>query len=125
LVSEDHLATFRGSRYLNLETFRRNGQGVRTPLWFVQMDGLLYVRTPENSGKVKRLRNNPRVRVVASDAVGKPEANWMEGTAQFVGSDQAHRVNELLKEKYGWQKALIDFGSRLRKRTSVVIAIQV
>ncbi len=124
-MSEDHLATFRGSRYLNLETFRRNGQGVRTPLWFVQMDGLLYVRTPENSGKVKRLRNNPRVRVVASDAVGKPEANWMEGTAQFVGSDQAHRVNELLKEKYGWQKALIDFGSRLRKRTSVVIAIQV
>lgn len=124
-MSEDSMAAFRGRRYLNLETFRRNGQGVRTPLWFVQMDGLLYVRTPENSGKVKRLRNNPRVRVVASDAVGKPKANWVEGTAQFAGSDQAHRVNELLKEKYGWQKALIDFGSRLRKRTSVVIAIQV
>ncbi len=123
-MNQNHAAAFRGERYLNLETFRRNGQGVRTPLWFVELDGALHVRTPEDSGKVKRLRNNPRVRVVPSDALGRPKADWVEGTARFVGPQEAERMNELLKEKYGWQKALIDFGSRLRKRTSVVIAIQ-
>ena len=123
-MNQNHAAAFRGERYLNLETFRRNGQGVRTPLWFVELDGALYVRTPEDSGKVKRLRNNPRVRVVPSDALGRPKADWVEGTARFVGPQEAERMNELLKEKYGWQKALIDFGSRLRKRTSVVIAVQ-
>ena len=123
-MNQNHAAAFRGERYLNLETFRRNGQGVRTPLWFVELDGALYVRTPEDSGKVKRLRNNPRVRVVPSDALGRPKADWVEATARFVGPQEAKRMNQLLKEKYGWQKALIDFGSRLRKRTSVVIAIQ-
>ncbi len=123
-MATNALAQFQGHKYLNLETFRRNGQGVGTPLWFVESDGQLYVRTPESFGKVKRIRNNPRVRVVPSDMRGNPLGAWVESTAYFVEGPEADRINELIKKKYGLIKALLDFGSRLRKRRSVVIGIK-
>ena len=39
------LDRFRDRKYLNLETYRRDGEGVRTPLWFVEVGGLLYAET--------------------------------------------------------------------------------
>jgi hypothetical protein len=32
----DAVRQFAGAKYLNLETFRRTGIGVRTPVWFAQ-----------------------------------------------------------------------------------------
>jgi PPOX class probable F420-dependent enzyme len=59
----DGLKQFTKQSYLNLETFRKNGEGVRTPVWFWEDGGVLYVRTEDGSGKVKRARRNPQVRV--------------------------------------------------------------
>ena len=118
------LAQFQGRKYLNLETFRRNGQGVRTPLWFTESGGRLYVRTPENFGKVKRIRNNPRVRVAPCDMRGQPLGTWVEAEAHIVEGAEAERINQHLKKKYGVIKALIDIGSWLRRRRHAVIAIQ-
>ena len=61
-------AAFAGQRYLNLETFKKSGQGVKTPVWFAaepsvkldSNDAKLYVYTIGVSGKVKRIRNNAR-----------------------------------------------------------------
>ncbi len=50
---------FENQNYINIETFRMNGQGVKTPVWFVQDDGSLYVRTAEGSGKVKEDKQEP------------------------------------------------------------------
>ena len=55
----DELAQFANQQFINVETFRKNGQGVQTPVWFVEDKGTLYVRTVENSFKVKRIRNTP------------------------------------------------------------------
>jgi PPOX class probable F420-dependent enzyme len=123
-VGEERLGQFAGQLYLNLETYRRSGQAVATPLWFVELAETLYVRTPTVSAKVKRLRNNSRVRVAPCTLRGAPTGAWVEARARFAAPAEAERVNELLREKYGWQKALIDFGSRLRRRKSVVIAIE-
>lgn len=46
------------SQYINLTTFRRNGQAVATPVWFVALNGRLYISTNVNSGKAKRIRAN-------------------------------------------------------------------
>ena len=62
-MSSEKLAQFAGQKYLNMESFRKNGQGVRTPLWFVEADGVFYFYTVAHSYKVARLRNNPRVRI--------------------------------------------------------------
>ena len=53
----------RGARYLNLATFRKNGEEVRTPVWFAEGNGKLYIMTRNDSGKYKRVRNHPQVKV--------------------------------------------------------------
>jgi uncharacterized protein len=30
-------------KYLNLETFRKNGESMKTPVWFVQQEGTIFV----------------------------------------------------------------------------------
>ncbi len=124
-MADSAVNAFRGKRYLNLESFRRDGSGVRTPLWFVEAEGALFVRTPGNFAKVKRIQRNPRVRVAPSNMRGTPTGEWMEGTARIVDDAEAERINQLLKRKYSWQRALIDFGSWLRGRKSVVIEIRI
>ena len=64
------LGQFVRQEYLNLETFRKNGEGVKTPVWFVEDNGKLYVRTVADSAKVKRLRRNAQVRVTPCQADG-------------------------------------------------------
>ena len=53
---------FRG-RYLSITSYKRDGRGVATPVWFAQRDGRLLVQSGATSGKVKRVRRDPRVQV--------------------------------------------------------------
>jgi uncharacterized protein len=69
---DSKLEQFQNKEYIRLETVKKNGQSVPTPVWFVVDDGTLFVRSYANSGKVKRMRNNPHVRITPSDAMGKP-----------------------------------------------------
>ena len=57
---------FQGQKYVSLVTFRKNGVPVYTPLWFAEQDGKLYVQTRNDSGKYKRIRNNPPGALMAS-----------------------------------------------------------
>ena len=124
-MTRDTLARFANQRYVNLESFRKNGQGIRTPLWFVEAQGVLYMRTPAQSAKVKRIRNNPRVRIVPSDVRGNPTGEWVDGEAQLIPAAEAEWVNQLVKRKYGLFKRLIDIRSRLKGTQYVVIAVHV
>ncbi len=119
------LARFSDRKYLNLVTFRRSGAAVSTPLWFVEEGGVLYVRTPARSGKVKRLRNNPRVRVVPSDGRGGPKGAWIDGRARIVDDVQAERINRLVHRKYGWRKKLIELRYKINPQKRVTIAVYV
>src|SRR3954453_9907849 len=53
----------RGQKYISLTTFRKNGSPVQTPVWFGEKDERLYVVTRNDSGKLKRIRNNAQARV--------------------------------------------------------------
>ena len=124
-MTRDTLARFANQRYVNLESFRKNGQGIRTPLWFVETQGVLYMRTPAQSAKVKRIRNNPHVRIVPSDMRGNPKGVWIDGEATLIEAAEAEWVNQLVKRKYGLFKRLIDIRSRLKGTQYVVIAVHV
>lgn len=121
----DRLAQFVGHAYLNLETYRKSGVPVRTPMWFAEHNGLLYVYTSSTAGKVKRIRNNSVVRVVPCDVRGSPKGTWVEAKARLVNESERQHGLQLLNRKYGWQKKIIDFFSKLRGRTPVVIAIEI
>jgi len=121
----EEIAQFAKAKYLNLETFRKTGVGVRTPVWFAQEQNIFYVYTLPNTGKAKRIRNNPQVRIAPCDFNGNVRGTWVEGRARLCEAPEAARGQELLRRKYGWMKITGDFFSRLRGRTQVVIAVAV
>src|SRR5215218_1336099 len=55
-------------KYLSLTSFRRDGTGVATPVWFVEAGGRLLVETDASSYKVRRIRRDPRVTVAPCTA---------------------------------------------------------
>ncbi len=101
-------------RYVSLVTFRRNGNGVATPIWIAPHNGKLYAFTDGTSAKIKRLRNSDRVRIAACDGRGNVRGEYTDGRARRV-EDPARSQSAMaaLRRKYGWQLAMIDFVSRL------------
>ena len=113
------LATLDSESYINLATFRRNGEAVETPVWFAARDGKLYVFTESRAGKVKRLRANPRIRIAPCDVRGKLKGDWGEGKGRIVDEPAAvEAAYAVLRHKYGLQMRVIDFFSGLAGRIS-------
>ena len=120
----DKLNQFAGQRYLSLETYRRNGGAVRTPVWFVEHNGELMFYTMAAAGKAKRLRRDQRVRVAPCDSRGNVKGGWVAGTARSLEGEEAHQVHAMLNRKYGWQRRLINLLARLRPRPRAGYAIR-
>jgi uncharacterized protein len=105
----DKLEKFNNQQYLNLETFRKNGQCMQTPVWFVEDGGTIYISTVANSGKVKRIRNNDQVNVAACKMNGKVIGEWTEARAREIDDPEiAKKANQLLDKKYGLMKKIFD-----------------
>jgi PPOX class probable F420-dependent enzyme len=128
-MSPNSFATFAGRNYLNLETLKRSGDAVRTPVWFAAapMPGnatprTLYIYTLENTGKIKRIRNNPRVRIAPCDARGNLKGEWVEARARLLSGDDADRANRILTQKY-LLKRIFDFLSFFRVTKRSLIAL--
>ena len=109
------LKQFEKQQYLNIETFRKNGLGVKTPVWFVQDGEALQVWTQAGSGKAKRIRNNGMVRVAPSTASGEPTGEWMDAQAQTNESLEAIKhVEKLMQKKYGVMFYIFGFVGKMR-----------
>lgn len=118
------LELFKERKYINLATYRKNGSLVPTPVWFVQDQKGLYVRTIANSGKVKRVRNNPQVQVAVCDARGNLLGDWLPARAQLVDEETVEKVNRWLRKKYGLQKLFFDLLGKLRRNESETLLIE-
>ncbi len=111
------LASLDREPYISLETFRRNGIGVKTPVWFAARNGRLYVFSEASAWKVKRLRNDPRIRVAPCSVRGRVRGEWVEGTGRRVDEPAiVEGAYEALLRKYGWQMQLTNLLSRLTGR---------
>ena len=88
-------------KYINLETYKKDGTPIRTPVWFVIDNDLVYVITRDSTGKVKRLRNNQDVRIVLCSFKGEPKSEWIKGKAENITGDEANKIIKLRKKKYG------------------------
>lgn len=100
------------ARYVSFTTFRRNGDPVAVAVWFAELpDGSFGFTTGGDSWKVKRLRNDPRVRVQRSDVRGRvqPGAVVHEGTAAVIdGSDPRFReIERAIAAKYGFMYRMV------------------
>lgn len=89
-----------GYKYANLTTFRESGEAVSTPVWFAAAGNRLYVGTDPESGKMKRIRNDPRVVLTPANPWGKPLGESVEGTAYPFEGDAPGSVWRALFGKY-------------------------
>jgi hypothetical protein len=124
-MSNDKLAQFANRKYLNLESYRKDGQGVRTPLWFVENGGVLYFYTVAHSWKVKRIANNPRVRIAPCDVRGNVEGEWVDATARLLDQAESRRADDLLNQKYGLFKRILNTLAKIRGHKRAAFAIQI
>lgn len=105
------------SQYINLTTFRRNGQAVATPVWFVALNGRLYISTNVNSGKAKCIRANGKALVAPSDVRGRPLGEFLPARARPVEDARLRQeVEAAFDRKYRWQRWLIRLVAGLRAR---------
>jgi PPOX class probable F420-dependent enzyme len=89
-----------------IETRKRDGTWVGTPVSIIVVDGRAFFRSYDAAGKSKRLRNFPDVKVAPSTMRGKPTGPSVAGTARLLDEDESGRVRALLAAKYpllqGW-----------------------
>jgi PPOX class probable F420-dependent enzyme len=71
-MSANRVTPFAHQTYLHLETYRKTGRPVATPVWFAEDHGTFYLYSLGQAGKVKRIRHNPQVRIVPCDGRGNP-----------------------------------------------------
>ena len=122
-MPDPKLAPFDGQKYISLETFKKNGQGVKTPVWFVLHQNAFYVYTEADSWKVKRVRNNPRVRVAVCNMRGTIKGPWLDATASVVEGDERLAADKLLDRKY-FLKKIFNFLTRINRHTRAMIKIE-
>jgi uncharacterized protein len=112
----DRISILSGHTYINLETYRRNGQPVATPVWFT-MDNdnkMIYIVTRTETGKVNRLRNNSKVRIVPCGMRGQPKGEWLNGKATFATAEQLEIALKQRNKKYGLKARLSGLFSRTK-----------
>lgn len=92
-------------KYVSITSFKRDGTGVATPVWFIEEAGRLLVHTGAESFKVKRIRRNPAVTVAPCGPTGKLRGEPVPGRAELLPDAEVARVEKLLIRKYwltGW-----------------------
>lgn len=119
-----NIEQFKNQQYINLETFRKNGTGVKTPVWFAQDENTLRVWTQADAGKTKRIHRDGKVRIVPSTASGEPTGEWIEANAVVLNtSDEINHTKTLFRQKYGMMFNMFTFLGKLRRSSQITIKI--
>jgi PPOX class probable F420-dependent enzyme len=93
-------AQIQNQKYIDLATFRKNGTVVHTPVWFAEEDRKLYVMTRSDSGKYKRIRNNPQVRIAPCTIRGKITGPDYPARARILPAEHWGHARDAIRAKY-------------------------
>ena len=105
-------------KYVLISTFRKNGDAVASPVWIVGLaDGTAGFTTEDNSGKVKRIRNNSRVTLQPCSVKGTPKEGSavVEATAQVLSGADAQPIRDAIHGKYSVMTKFFKLGELWRK----------
>jgi len=87
-------------KYISLATFRKSGARVDTPVWFGEADEKIYVKSRSDSGKFKRIKNNPSVKVAPCNVRGKITGPEFKGRARVLSSQEEAVAKAAVNRKY-------------------------
>jgi uncharacterized protein len=113
------------AKYVLATTFRRDGTPVATAVWAALDAGRLYVWTQTDSGKVKRLRRDPRLTLAPCSASGKPHGDVVEATGRVLDDAGTERVRRLIGARYGLIGRVMVKFSVLRRGRSGTVGIEI
>ena len=95
-------SSLRGHRHALIVTFKRSGEPVPTPVNFgLDDEGRVYFRSERRVPKIRRIQNDPRVRVCACNFRGKPTGPVIEGRARVLPKDEERRAYDALEANWG------------------------
>ena len=117
------LTGLEGHRFLNLSTFRKSGVPVPTTVLFALASEKIYVWTPKDSGKVKRIRNNPTVRIGPSTRLGRPLGPMAAATARILSVTEQGEARSVTEREFGRLKMFFGLIWRLQGREQVYVEI--
>lgn len=103
-----------GSEYILLTTFTKDGRPKPTAIWAMVDGDRLIAITQEQSWKVKRIRNTPRVTIAECDRRGKPKSEAVEATAVVLDKSVNGATYDALGKRYGLPGKIFNFFSKLR-----------
>jgi uncharacterized protein len=106
-------------KFVSLTTYKKNGDALATPMWVGRDGDHLFVWTPADSAKIKRVRNDPRVTLVPCGRFGKPnnDAEPVAGTAEVITEPATvRRLAEVIRHKYGLEYRVVTLIERLAAR---------
>lgn len=102
------------SEYILLTTFTKDGRPKPTAIWAVPTgDGLIAI-TQEQSWKVKRIRNTPRVTIAKCDRRGNPKGEAVEATAAVLDKSVNGETYDAIGRRYGLMGKTFNLFSKLR-----------
>ena len=108
---------FRKEEFLSLETYRKNGETIKSPMWFAQDNDALYLWTMADTSKVKRIRNNPHVNIAPCKRMGAVTGEWMTAHATIDDSPiMVAQVEAMLLKKIGLFFRIFRFIDAIRDR---------
>lgn len=108
---------FRKEEFLSLETYRKNGETIKSPMWFAQDNDALYLWTMADTSKVKRIRNNPHVNIAPCKRMGEVTGEWMTAHATINDSPiMVAQVEAMLLKKIGLFFRIFRFIDAIRDR---------
>ncbi len=113
-----------GHHYARLGTFRKSGEAVPTPVWFARVGERFHVVTGRNTGKAKRIRNNPEVVLAPCDFRGRPKGRDVRAVARLTDEHKGGAADRALRSKYGWQYRVFEFVERLRGAADELVFLE-
>jgi PPOX class probable F420-dependent enzyme len=118
---------FGRSKQVSLTTFRKDGTGVATPVWYIMRDSEMIIVSEAEAWKVKRIRNNPRVVLTVCDMRGRiaPGAPSVEGRAALMDEASTRTARQLLARRYITSRIGNWFARLLRLHRPPLIGISV
>ena len=122
--SFSEVPVIQSSKYINVETYRRSGEAIHTPVWFVESGGIYFFLTRGDSGKVKRLHHNSKIKVAPCKVNGELTGNWFDAEGSFVESEGVVNViKTLFDQKYGALSRITNVFSKLQRKKRVFIKV--
>jgi PPOX class probable F420-dependent enzyme len=103
------------AKYILLTTFTKDGRPKPTAIWAAPDGDRLLVTTEEDSWKIKRIRNTPRVTVAVCDIRGNPKSEPVDAVATVLDQSEYDHVQRAVTKRYGFMGWTFSLYTKLRK----------